>query len=308
VIKTLGKDCSPESKTPFWIDVQEPSLGELNELATKYGIPETLITDCLDPAHLPKYEAFDHIRFFIFRFADETAVVKADADTIRELTRKVAVFYLPNGLITVHRSSHGFLDKMRETWTKRGLDKPAQLPHLFNTLVRELIRTYDRSLAKIEDVFEDYEILLLQPMRSEVRIEQLYFLKRKTTVYKKMLWSLGDVLRKAGDLPFRATTHFKNLLEESDKQFFHADELVEDVTNLMQTQLSLASHRTNEVVRVLTLFSVFFLPLTFVVGIYGMNFQHMPELKWQYGYPAVMAFMVVLTAVIGVWFKRRSWI
>ena len=70
---------------------------------------------------------------------------------------------------------------------------------------------------------------------------------------------------------------------------FYADELLEDVNNLLSIQLALASHRTNEVVRVLTVFSVFFLPLTFIVGIYGMNFQFMPELRQRWGYPAVMA-------------------
>jgi magnesium transporter len=84
--------------------------------------------------------------------------------------------------------------------------------------------------------------------------------------------------------------------------------LLEDVNNLLSIQLALASHRTNEVVRVLTVFSVFFLPLTFIVGIYGMNFAHMPELRERWGYPAVMAAMGFVTLVIGLWFRRRGWL
>ncbi len=297
-----------DTKKPFWIDVQEPTPEELNELAVNHGIPETLIKDCLDPSHLPKYEVFDQIRFFILRFSDETACDKPDADTIRELTRKAAIFYLPHGIITVHRRPHDFLDGAWKWWSKKLGEKSGQLPHLFNSIVRELVRTFDRSLAKVEDTFDRYEVSLLQPMRSEERIEELYFLKRKATVYKKMLWSMKDTLRKADDLPFKNSTHFKNLIEETDKQLFHAEELVEDVNHLMSTQLSIASHRTNEVVRVLTIFSVFFLPLTFVVGIYGMNFQNMPELGWRYGYPAVMGAMLVLVIVIAFWFKRKRWI
>jgi magnesium transporter len=88
----------------------------------------------------------------------------------------------------------------------------------------------------------------------------------------------------------------------------YADELVEDVNNLLSIQLALASHRTNEVVRVLTVFSVFFLPLTFIVGVYGMNFKYMPELSERWGYPAVLAGMAVVTVAIYIWFRRRGWL
>ena len=89
---------------------------------------------------------------------------------------------------------------------------------------------------------------------------------------------------------------------------FFAEELLEDVNNLLSIQLALASHRTNEVVRILTVFSVFFLPLTFVVGIYGMNFQFMPELRERWGYPAVMGAMGFVTLVILLWFRKRGWL
>jgi magnesium transporter len=88
----------------------------------------------------------------------------------------------------------------------------------------------------------------------------------------------------------------------------YADELLEEVNSLLSIQLALASHRTNEVVRVLTVFSVFFLPLTFIVGIYGMNFDFMPELRQRWGYPAVLAGMGAVTLAIYLWFRRRGWL
>jgi magnesium transporter len=90
--------------------------------------------------------------------------------------------------------------------------------------------------------------------------------------------------------------------------YSYAEELVEDVNNLLSIQLALASHRTNEVVRVLTVFSVFFLPLTFVVGIYGMNFDFMPELRQRWGYPAIIIGMGIVTLAIYTWFRRRGWL
>ena len=89
---------------------------------------------------------------------------------------------------------------------------------------------------------------------------------------------------------------------------FYADELMEEVNNLLSIHLAMASHRTNEVMRVLTVFSAFFLPLTFIVGIYGMNFDRMPELRSPWGYPIVMLLMVGISWAIFAWFRRRGWL
>jgi magnesium transporter len=76
----------------------------------------------------------------------------------------------------------------------------------------------------------------------------------------------------------------------------------------MNLYLSLSSQRTNEAMRVLTVFSAFFLPLTFIAGVYGMNFEYMPELTWKLGYPGAMAAMVLISVGIYFWFKRKGWI
>ena len=87
-----------------------------------------------------------------------------------------------------------------------------------------------------------------------------------------------------------------------------ADEIHDNVSNLLTVQLNLASHRTNEVMRILTVFSAFFLPLTFLVGVYGMNFEFMPELSRRWAYPAVWGVMVIITLGIYIWFRRRGWL
>jgi magnesium transporter len=85
------------------------------------------------------------------------------------------------------------------------------------------------------------------------------------------------------------------------------EQAYEDVTNLMNIYLSLSARKTNQVIHVLTLFSVFFMPVTFIVGIYGMNFKIMPELEWPWGYPAVMVLMGTITLAIWIWFRKRKW-
>jgi magnesium transporter len=86
----------------------------------------------------------------------------------------------------------------------------------------------------------------------------------------------------------------------------NADEVIDDTNNLMSTYLSLNAQKSNEVMKLLTVFAAFFLPLTFIVGIYGMNFDNMPELHHPYGYYAVMVLMLLIVIWIYVWFKSRK--
>ena len=86
------------------------------------------------------------------------------------------------------------------------------------------------------------------------------------------------------------------------------DQIHEDVSNLVNFYLSISAQKTNDVIKVLTIFSVFFMPLTFVVGIYGMNFEHMPELKSSWGYPGVLASMLLISVLIYSWFRRKKWL
>ena len=86
------------------------------------------------------------------------------------------------------------------------------------------------------------------------------------------------------------------------------NQILEDVNNLMNLYMSFSAQKTNDVMKVLTIFSVFFMPLTFVVGIYGMNFQFMPELSKKWGYPAVLILMVLITIFIYGWFRKKKWL
>jgi magnesium transporter len=86
------------------------------------------------------------------------------------------------------------------------------------------------------------------------------------------------------------------------------NQVPEDVNNLLNLSMSFAAQKTNEVMKVLTIFSVFFMPLTFIAGIYGMNFHYMPELTRKWGYPGSLALMAIIAIVIYLWFKRKKWL
>lgn len=292
----------------FWVDVTDPNEAELNELATSYGLHPTSVKDCLDPLHLPKFEEIEQTKFIILRHADEKAVPNQLADTVREMTRKIAIFVLPQGVITVHRSPQIWIDYLFDYWDKSPEKTPDSKAYLLNQMLKAVHMSFQQPLAAAEKQFEALEGAVLSKKRTEVLLERLYFLRRKVSVYKKILRGNIEAIGRFSKPGLNGSPYFEDVREEGDRQYFHADELLEDVQSLLSTALNIASHRTNEVIRVLTLFSAFFLPLTFIVGIYGMNFSKMPELQWHYGYPAVWVSMLAVAFAIWGWFKKKGWL
>lgn len=289
-----------------WIDVTNPSKKELDELAKRFGLPRAVVKDAMDPSHLPKNETFDSGEFVLLRHFDDAVMGDSEADTIQELTRKIAIFCRKDLLITIHRKSQEFLKRLSSKWSVApGAENLVEEIRL--DLVREVILSYELPLRGAEEVFEKLEHQVFSSSLASPKIEELYFLKRQGGVYRRMLRQNMDVVYHFASSGLRPS-QLQDVREEAERVFLHADELVEDLNHLFATHISLASHHTNETVRLLTVMSVFFMPLTFLVGVYGMNFRYMPELELKWGYPAMWVLMLGVTAVIYLWFKRNGWL
>lgn len=292
---------------PFrWIDVVDPSREELEALASEHGLHATSVQDCLEPGHLPKYERFGDSVFMIARAYDERAA--HDADTAQQLTRKIAIFLCEHLLITVHRSEQRFLEDQKRSLAKRLQPSKDCGERIVIALLDAVLDTYWPPLDEAERAVGVHEKGLLERRDVATVIREVYVLKRKVTALRWMGRHTVDMIQKLKTSSEATNPRLTDLKENSDGLYFAADELLEDVNNLLHLQLSLAAHQTNEVMRVLTIFSVFFMPLTFIVGVYGMNFKFMPELEKTWGYPAVWAVMIATCAAVFVWFKRRGWL
>ena len=123
-----------------------------------------------------------------------------------------------------------------------------------------------------------------------------------------MLWHLASVIQRLPLDEKALKPAAQDLRETTDGLLFFADELVEEATSLLNLELGLAAQRNNDTMRVLTIFSAFFMPLTFIVGIYGMNFAAMPELHHPWGYPGVWLLMLAVVIAIWGWFKHKRWL
>jgi magnesium transporter len=305
------------AEPPFtWVDVCDPTREELRELAGRYGLHPTSVEDCLDPRHLPKYEPIAHYVFMIVRGWDERA--PNTAVTLPDATRKLALFLGPDFLITVHRSDQPYITAVREQWASGAALRPgeplagngggAAIPRIVLDLFHGVIDTFAPPLEEGAQKAEEFEGTIFECTDIVSLLREIYVVKRRVLLVRRMLWHFRNVLQRLVPATEAAAPLLQDLREDGENLYAYSHALIEEIDSLLNIHLAVASHRTNEVVRILTLFSAFFLPLTFIVGVYGMNFHFMPELAWHYGYPAVWGGMLLTVLGIYLWFRRRGWL
>jgi magnesium transporter len=286
-----------------WIDVVNTTREELQQMAVKYALHPASVADALQPEHLPKFEKIGEVAFIITRFwaPDDDK----ESDTIQELTNKVAIFYTKQLVITIHRHPLAFLDKLQTELIDT--HKCNSTFHLLNRIIRATLFSFDGPANVLSKEIEFYETQVFLADKTPQILKGMYHLRRKLDVTKRLLLLSKDILEHIDD-PARPDPETRDTSDLFIRLATLYDTMFENANQLLNIYFSLSSHRVNEVMRVLTIFSVFFLPLTFIAGIYGMNFEFMPELHWKMGYPAVMIFMALITFGIYVWFRRKGWL
>jgi magnesium transporter len=283
-------------KTFQWIDVCNPKKEDLFALADKFDLDLHEIKDSLEAGHLPKYETQEQYKFMIIRAY--TAENEMRVTNIQELSNKIAFFYDKEKVITIHRLDFDFLKDIDGKYTN-------SIDQFIIYIIKKMMETYEEPaeiLNKKIDVFE--KTIFLKNYQS-VSLENLYFIKTQTRVTKKLLQFTQNTLNQ-----MEANKHSKSALQDIKDKLVNLiltyDEVLEDANNLLHTYLSVNGQKNNQVMKLLTIFSAFFLPLTFIVGVYGMNFEEMPELKMKYGYYFVLVFMVIISLFTFYWFKSKK--
>jgi magnesium transporter len=288
----------PESNFD-WIDIVNPTPEELDAVAAKYGLHPSAVQDCLQPEHLPKYELIDDTHFIIARYFDVESA--KSSDNIHELSRKVAIFFSRNYVITVHRKQFAQYSDL--------IQRNVTFGHTIDVvckIVKASFVTYEEPIAKLDNEIDFYESRIFLKKRIPDLLKNIYLIKRKAYVIRKLFNLSKEIVDNVNSIEKRGPVK-KDLEDYYVKYDTQIEQVYESINGLMHIYISLSSQRTNEVMRTLTVFTAFFLPLTFVVGVYGMNFHFMPELTYSWGYPAVMLFMGIITLAIYAWFKKKGW-
>lgn len=285
-----------------WIDIQSPTAQDLEQFALSHQIHQQNLKDCLEADHLPKFEDTESLKFLITRVVVGTTRVE---HTVQEISSKVAMFFDDNILITVHRLPHDFIEDLISRYIE-----PQKIQHpkdIAVKLVKGSLRSFERFQLTLNEQIDHIEDTIFIKSRKANMLQELYFLKRQSNIGRKLLLLTREVLTGIQG-HHRRSADLQDAFDLHNKVELYFDQLTDDVNNLLTVYLSVSSQKTNEVMKVLTVFSAFFLPLTFLVGVYGMNFKFMPELDHQWGYPAIWAVMAITVIFIYVWFRRKQWL
>lgn len=290
-----SKICEIKHDKYTWIDICDPKKDELLQISQTYNLNYLFLIDSLEPGHLPKIEKLPDYEFFLLRVY--TASEEENISTVGELSNKISFFLSKNNLITIHRASFDFLEN---------IDKNLNTVYeLLISIIGKIVQSYVSPSEWHSKEIDEVEKTFFLKRQSKVLLEDLYFQKSETRISKKLLLLTQNVLHQI-NVPNENLTAFQDVKDKLINLILVYEEALEDVNNLMNTYLSVSAQKNNDVMRLLTIFSVFFLPLTFIAGIYGMNFKYLPELKFHYGYYAVLVFMAIVCIAIFIWFKKKK--
>lgn len=297
------------SKTIFknehceWIDIESANKKDLDILHQKFNINEFLLEDTVDPNHLPKYEEDENLKFFLMR--ENTDLQRHNLNSISDITTKLAVFLIDDKIITIHRLKNSIVKEvLKEIKLYYGDEVTSE--HIALELALKVLKSFDDEARRILRVIDELENEIFLSTDSSDLLRKLYNLKRKSSLNTMVLQlSSSWVARfKPLELTDSETTDLRDKLRDVISDFDH---LNSQILNLISMFLALADQKANQTMKILAQFSVYFLPITFVAGLYGMNFDNMPELHTRYGYFVTLGVMALIVIFTFIYFKKKKW-
>ena len=289
------KKQSREFDTFQWIDLENPSEIDLDQLQLPFAVDVNFLEDALESGHLPKIEKTSDYTFMILRAY--TATEEEKAVEVGQISNKIAFFITKKAVITIHRASFSFLYGVN--------GKYACADELVLQIINDLLGTFEDPITKQSEKMDALEQSIFLKGGNNLSIEKLYFEKSKARLSKKILVIMQSVFNQF-DVEDSLQTKLQDIKDTLLDMILRTEEVVEDSNALLHSYMTFQAQKSNDVMKLLTVFSAFFLPLTFIAGVYGMNFENMPELKWEYGYFITLFVMLVIALIIFIWFRRRK--
>jgi len=295
-----------KERTFDWINLFQPSEDELKTMAETLNISQMYIQDILQTEHLPKVEQVgnQNCYFLISRVLDPDLKGK-DFKLMHEATRKIAIFLTDKQVITIERGTFNWLEEMMG---KAGNDISYSTSfQLVCRLLKHSFKSFEPLILRLGSDLDFYEGKLFENEKFPPFAKSLYNIRRKAAILKR-LFTVSSILPDF----MEDNTKSDPVAQDAIDMYRRIETMIEDVNersvSLINLNLSVSSQRSNEVMRFLTIYSAFFMPLTFLVGIYGMNFKFMPELDWRYGYAFCWLLMIGMAGFHFLWFKRKNWL
>jgi magnesium transporter len=305
-----AEECAPflSEDTVTWINVDGLHQTDLVEkFGAFFQVHPLALEDILNTDHRPKMEDYDAYVFLVLKmlFYEE-----AEGEVQAE---QVSLILGQNYVLSFQEQRGDVFDGIRERLrTNKGRLRKSGPDYLAYALLDAIVDSYFGILEKISDQIEVMEeALVFDPTPGT--LQRIHHFKREMILLRKSVWPLREVIsglqREDTPLVGKTTGIFLRDVYDHTIQVVDTVETFRDIiSGMLDLYLSSMSNRMNEIMKVLTIMATIFIPLTFIVGVYGMNFAYMPELKWHWGYFGIWGIMVGIAVVMIFFFKRKKWL
>jgi magnesium transporter len=297
-----------ETDTVSWINVNGLHDTDLmREMGTHFGLHPLVLEDIVNTHQRPKMEDFGDYLYIVAR------MLSLDADRTGLVSEQISLVVGPNFLLSFQERPGDVLEPVRERLRRgKGRIRTAGPGYLGYALLDAVVDHYFHVLEGFGEAIEALEEELLGDPPAEA-LARIHHLKREMVLLRRAVWPLREIVtsldRDEVRLMGAEVAPFLRDLRDHVVQVADTIDSFRDIlSGLQDLYLSGISNRMNDIMKVLTIFASIFVPLTFVAGIYGMNFQFMPELAWRWSYPIFWGVILVLVGIMLVFFKRRKWL
>lgn len=293
-------------KNLLWIDLESPGHRDFDVLKEVFDFHPLALEDSQQPSELPKIDQFDDHVFIVFHKLGYNAEEK-EAEM-----KEYNIFLGKNFIVTVHYFESEDVNNIMELYRRK--------PNLFAkgcdfVLHRIIDSTVDKYLPMVnqwDNRLDDLEDRVIEGNKENV-MEEILAIKRDIAELKKSVAPQREVINRLTRKDFRfisekAKVYFTDIYDHINRVYSILEMDRELTAGIFDAYLSMTSHRMNEVMKALTIIATIFIPLTFITGIYGMNFSNMPEIEWTWGYPFSWAVMIAISLIMLAYFKKKEWV
>jgi magnesium transporter len=290
----------------LWLDVTDPGPEELGRLQRAFGLHELSIEDSLRWGQRSKLEFYADYVFVVVHG------LRLDGGD-RLVDSEVHLFAAPKGYVITVRREPMFdfgpvVRRMRgdRQLAREGIGFPLYL------ILDEIVDGYLAVVDRFEDLSDDIEDRVFEEEGEAGVQEDIFRLKRQVVGFRRLAMPVREVVDLLHESPGVVTQplrpYFRDVLDHVIRASEFIDNIRDLLTSALESQLAQVSNRLNVVMKHLTAWAAIILVPTLIAGIYGMNFEHMPELSWRIGYPVALGTMVVSGAILYTLFKKRDWL
>ena len=299
----------PEAKNNegiVWINVDGLDAKLIEDIGGIYDLHPLILEDILNTDQRPKTEDLgDYIYIVLKNFKNQ--------DNVNVPSEQVSIILGNNFILSFKERETSLFEPIRERLRgNKGRIRKAGPDNLAHALIDNVVDNYFFVLEELEEKIEYLEDALVT-QTSPVNLQAIHNLKKELIVLRKSLWPLREAistLERTDSELITASTHiyFKDIFDHIIAIIETVETYREMLSGMLDIYLSTVSNRLNKVMKVLTIIATIFMPLTFLAGVYGMNFKYMPELEWRFGYFGVLGVMLGIALLMLKYFKNKKWL